>query len=195
MKPFFFLLCTALAGSSSAQTIYLNNASLEGMPGDATMPAGWFGCELGTTPDLLPGYWGVHQEAAEGETFVGIITREDGSWESIGQRLPDKIAAGDCYSFSLELSHSNNYETYNGPLKLRIWGGAQKCGKQQLLFESPFIEKTYWETYQVEFTAEKDINYLTFEAFYREKRFSYRGNVLVDNISGLEKCKRAMLAP
>ena len=66
--------------------IYLTNASFEGEPQDATVPTGWFACELGTTPDILPGFWGVYSESSEGETYLGLITREDGTFESIGQR-------------------------------------------------------------------------------------------------------------
>lgn len=175
------------------QTIYLNNASFEGTPQDATVPAGWFPCELGTTPDILPGFWGVYQEASEGETFVGLITREDGSWESIGQRLSKPLKAEGCYAFSIDVAHSNTYASYNKPLKIRIWGGTQKCVKAQLLLETDFIKDADWEKYEVDFTARQDLNYILIEAYYKEGGFSYRGNALIDNISPIKKCVRAYL--
>ena len=176
-----------------SQSIYLNNASFEGVPQDATIPAGWFGCELGTTPDILPGAWGVYQEASEGDTYVGLITRDDGTWESIGQRLSSPLKAKDCYSFTLDIAHSNTYATYNKPLKLRIWAGSDRCTKSQLLLETDFITDTDWETYEVDFTAKSALNYILIEAHYTTKSFSYRGNVLVDNISPIKKCVRASL--
>ena len=175
------------------QTIYLNNASFEGTPQDATVPAGWFPCELGTTPDILPGYWGVYQEASEGETYVGLITREDGTWESIGQRLSSPLKAKECYAFSIDVAHSNTYASYNKPLKIRIWGGTQKCVKTQLLLETDFIKDTDWEEYEVDFTAKQNLNYILIEAYYKDGDFSYRGNVLIDNISPIKKCVRAYL--
>jgi hypothetical protein len=176
-----------------SQSIYLNNASFEGIPQDATVPAGWFSCELGTTPDILPGAWGVYQEASEGDTYVGLITRDDGTWESIGQRLSSSLKAKECYSFTLDLAHSKTYATYNNPLKLRIWGGTNRCTKSQLLLETDFIKDTDWETYEVDFTAKTTLNYILIEAHYTTRNFSYRGNVLVDNISPIKKCVRASL--
>lgn len=190
-------LMTLLAGLNgailSAQPIFLNNASFEDDAQDATVPSGWFGCELGSTPDILPGQWGVYQPAEEGDTYLGLITREDGTWESIGQRLTTPLKKGDCYALTLFLSHSNNYETYNGELRLRIYGGARKCQKAQKLYESPLIRQSRWEEYQVEFFAKQDIHYLVFEAYHVHQGRAFRGNILIDGISPIEKCIRAML--
>ncbi|NJK84417.1 MAG: hypothetical protein HC912_12160 [Saprospiraceae bacterium] len=111
------------------QDIYLSNTSFEGQPDDATIPVGWFACTPSTTPDILPGPWGVYQEATEGDTYMGLITRGDGTFESIGQRLPKAIKAKECYKFSLDLAHSDTYAGYSEPIKLRIWLGQQKCEK------------------------------------------------------------------
>ena len=43
-------------------------------------------CEDFTTPDILPGFWGEYNEANHGETYVGMITRANGTYESIGKR-------------------------------------------------------------------------------------------------------------
>ena len=184
----FFLL----SGRSEAQ-IYLNNASFEGQPQDATVPVGWLPCEAGTTPDILPGPWGVFTEPSEGQTFVGLITREDGSWESICQRLPESIKASDCHEFELDLARSGSYAGYNDPIRLRIWGGMRKCGKDQLLFTSQLIDHTDWETYKVSFTAKQPINYILIEACFPDRSVSQRGNVLIDNITAIRKCVRAMM--
>lgn len=182
------LLLITLAFANEA--IYLDNASFEGTPQDAMVPVGWFPCERGTTPDILPGPWGVYQEASEGETFVGLITREDGSFESIGQRLKSTLSIDKCYEFTLDLAHSNTYNGYTGAIKLRIWGGTVKCEKRQVLLESKFIEHADWETYKVEFRPEMPINYILIEAYYKDGRFSHKGNILIDNISAIKKCAR-----
>lgn len=175
------------------QAVYLNNPSFEGEPQDATVPTAWFTCQLGATPDVLPGVWGVYQEASEGETYLGLITRDDGSWEDVSQRLPQSLKAGQCYTFSVDLANAKNYETYNGPLKLRIWAGRQRCQKDQLLYESPRIKEARWASYEVEFTPEQPVHYLIIEAYHKDGRFAYRGNILIDNISPIEKCVRAFL--
>jgi hypothetical protein len=191
MKQLTIAAALLLFAIRSAGQIYLINPSFEGEPQDATVPVGWLPCEPGTTPDILPGVWGVYQEASHGNTFVGLITRENSTWESIGQRLKTPLEALQCFSFFLDLAHSKTYSGYNKPLKLRIWGSATKCGKDQLLFESPLIEHREWKRYKVEFTGKKDINYILLEAFYEEGQFSRQGNILIDNISPIKRCARA----
>ena len=186
------LIGLMISGISNWQTpIFFENASFEGKPQDATVPVGWHACAAGTTPDILPGYWGVYQEASDGDTYVGLITRDDGTWESIGQRVKQTLKAKECYAFTLDLAHSKTYSGYNKPLKLRIWGGQNKCDKTQLILETDFIKHTDWETYDVQFYVRKDLNYVILEAFYTETRFSYKGNILIDNLSPIKKCPRA----
>lgn len=192
-KILFLCLCYVAGVFSAGAQVYLINASFEGEPQDATVPTGWLPCERGTTPDILPGHWGVYTEASEGETFMGLITREDGSWESVCQRLSRSLETKECYTFTIDLAHSRTYAGYDGVIKLRIWGGLQKCGKNQLLLETGFIDHSDWETYEVSFTAKLPVNYLLLEAFYSEGSFSHRGNVLIDNISPIKKCIRASL--
>jgi len=176
---------------AQAGPIFLTNASFEGKPQDATVPVGWLPCEQGTTPDILPGPWGVYTEPSAGRSFVGLITREDGTWESICQRLPRTIQPKDCYTFTLDLAHSSTYAGYDQPVKLRIWAGGLKCRKDQILLETDLIDHAEWQTYEVSFTAKSPANYLLIEAFYNDSDFSHRGNILVDNISPIKKCVRA----
>ncbi len=171
--------------------IYLDNGSFEGEPQDATVPVGWHKCAKETTPDILPGFWGVNLEASEGDTFMGLITRENGTVESIGQRLKLPLKFKECYTVSMDLAYSNTYAGYNQPLKLRIWGGKRKGGKDQLIAETDFINHTDWESYSFQFIVKKSINYFILEAHYSDEPFSVRGNILIDNISPLSVCIRA----
>ena len=172
--------------------IQIDNASFEGdEPQDATMPANWHSCRMGTTPDILPGPWGVYLEPSEGETFIGLITRMDGSWESIGQRTGEPLVPGECYSLVVDLAHAKNYSGYNNPLHLRVVGGQVKCARDQVLGQTEFIEHEEWKTYTIKFVPKKEINYIIIEAFYQEGKFSYKGNILIDNIRPIKKCVRA----
>lgn len=198
MRIVLLCCCCFWLGWGSGQTtknfekkIFLTNASFEGPPQDATVPVGWFPCAPGTTPDILPGHWGVYTEASEGETFMGLITREDGSFESVGQRLPEPLAPNECYTFTLDLAHSRTYADYNQPIRLRIWGSQGKCGQEQVIFLSDFIRHADWKTYEVNFTLKNPVNYIIIEAFYQDGKFSHRGNILVDKISPIKKCIRA----
>jgi hypothetical protein len=173
--------------------ITLVNPSFEGdEPQDATVPAGWHACKAGTTPDILPGVWGVYNEPADGETFVGLITRSDGTWESIGQRLSAPIMPRECYTISVDLAYADTYAGYNNPIKLRIWGGVTKCAKTQLLAESPLIDHEDWSTYTFQFSPKEPIHYLIFEAFHSEEPdFSHMGNVMIDHVRPIKVCIRA----
>lgn len=178
---------------SAAQNIFLQNASFEGQPQDATVPVGWHPCALGTTPDILPGPWGVFQEPSDGDTFVGLITREDGTYESIGQRLAQTLSRRECYSLTLDLAHSQTYSGYNQPVRVRIWGGRVKCAKDQLIVRTDYIKHTDWETYEFQFYAKNPINYIIIEAFYNDGGGANKGNILIDNIRPIKKCIRASL--
>ncbi|MEM9888040.1 MAG: hypothetical protein AAF849_19245 [Bacteroidota bacterium] len=188
---FFIGIIFAPSISAQGEDVYLANTSFEGEPDDATVPVGWFACAPATTPDILPGPWGVYQEASEGETFVGLITRHDGTHESIGQRLSSPFKAKECYSFSLDLAFSNTYAGYNNPIKLRIWAGKKKGERGQLIAATDFIENLDWETHNFEFTAKKNYYYIMIEAHYKDGRFSRQGNILLDNLSRFEWCTRA----
>jgi hypothetical protein len=133
----------------------------------------------------------VYREASEGDTYLGLITRSDGSWESITQRLDQTLAVDACYKFTLDLARSATYNQYNRPIKLRIWGGSYKCDKKQLLLETDFIEHVFWKPYEVNFYPKVPINYIILQAFYQEGDFRHSGNILIDNLSPLRACPRA----
>ncbi len=191
----FFILIIILTGSFSLSgQIRLNNPSFEGQPQDASTPDGWIPCNKGTTPDILPGFWGVYQEPADGESYMGLITRDDGTWESVGQKLPSPLKGGECYSLSLDLARSPTYAEYNLPLIFRIWGGRSECGRDQLLSESEAISHTEWKTYEFGLYPKRDFDYIVFEAYYATGKFyQYRGNLLLDDCSIIMPCQRASL--
>jgi len=176
--------------SLKSQIIELFNPSFEDTPQDATVPQGWTGCKEGTTPDILPGFWGVYIPPSDGQTYVGLITRSNGTWESIGQRLPATLERGTCYDWALDLAHSDTYACYNGPIKLRVWISKLKCQKDQLIYESPLIDHTDWRTYLIKFTPYDDYRYIILEAFHSDKPFEYQGNILIDYLREIRVCDR-----
>jgi hypothetical protein len=175
--------------------IRFENPSFEGNPQDGTSPAGWFQCKAGSTPDILPGSWGVYKESSDGNTYVGLITREDGTWEDMIQRLSEPIKKGECYNMSLDLARSKTYAGYNLPVKLRIWGGKERCSRDQMLAQSVLIKHTAWHTYTFEFNPKEDYQYIIIEAFFANGYFSYKGNILIDNVKPLRKCVQASVDP
>lgn len=177
---------------SFSQVITLNNPSFEDEPADATTPMGWFECTDSTTPDIFPGYWGVYDEASDGDTYVGLIIREDRSYEAIGQRTSGTMSTDKCYRFTIDLAHSNAYSGYDAPARLRVYIGATKCGQDQMVFQSEFISHEEWRTYTIEFTPDEASNYIFFEAVDKKGvLMGSKGNILLDAISSIDICSKA----
>lgn len=189
IELFLFVICISFSVNLHSQ-IVLNNASFEDEPADATVPMGWFPVATGTTPDILPGFWGVYHEASDGETYVGLITRFDGSFESIGQRFSSRLDKENCYRFSIDLAQSKTYAGYNDPLKIRIWVSNKKGKRTQMIFESEYITHPNWKTYEVDFQPEFNAKFILIEAFHTDNEVNRSGNILLDNITSLVPCNK-----
>lgn len=187
---FVLLVLISLCYQFTSAQIMLNNPSFEDEPADATVPMGWFACERGTTPDILPGPWGVDLEAEEGETFVGLITRIDGTFESIGQRLSTPLEADNCYTFFLSAASCDTYSGFNRRISFRIYAGNRKCKKSQLLYSSKLVENKDWEVHKIEFTPEKKFKYITIEAFNSDTDNPIKGHILIDNMTSITPCSK-----
>lgn len=194
MKKLFSLIFPLLTvGGQPSGKIYLRNASFEDTPGSGKAPQGWYFDTPGNTPDVLPGAWEIMEpKAYDGKTYIGLITREDGSYEDIRQSLAEPLKAGQCYTFSIYLAHAPKYVGYNKPTRLRICGASEKGGKLEILTFSPLINHSDWKLYKFEITPSRQVTQLVFEAcFAPGVIFKYRGNVLLDLCSPIEKCVRA----
>lgn len=204
----------AMGMSAQKDTISLRNPSFEDTPrkGGYYQNAaqrqknnikGWYDCgiinfNLETAPDIHPSdYWSNTKQPSDGRTYLGMVTRDNDSWESVSQELPTPLKAGQCYSFSIELSKSERYISgsrlnaedkpkynYTTPSVLRMWGGYGYCGTAELLAESVPVKNSEWKTYTFKLSPKANYKYITFEAFYKVPVvFPYNGHILVDNCS------------
>jgi outer membrane protein OmpA-like peptidoglycan-associated protein len=197
----FSLLLAGLAPFSLAaqQIIKLDNPSFEDFPQPAHTPAGWLDCGFAseTAPDVQPNpQFQVTKPAKEGKTYLGMVVRDNNTWEAVGQRLKIPLQKGQCYQFSLQLAKSELYVSkskmtnkdvnYVTPAIVRIWAGNSYCSKDENLADSEPIESSQWRTYTFRLKPKSDYNYIMIEAFYKMPTlFPYNGNVLVDNASDL----------
>jgi outer membrane protein OmpA-like peptidoglycan-associated protein len=204
----FLLLLMQSSAYSQEKIVYLTNGSFEDVPrrgvDSRNSILGWFDCgqsnfpgesppDIHPTPDTA---WEVTKSAIEGNTYLGMVVRENHSWESVSQAVSSTIEGGQCYEFSVYLSQSKIYlsrtswndhlESFTKPIVLRIWGGNSFCQKQELLGESPIIENEDWRKFNFRFEPKMDHRYITLEAFYKTPAlFLYNGNVLVDKASDI----------
>ena len=187
-------------------TIRIKNGSFEDRPraGSLSGPTikAWYDCGAvqfpgESAPDIHPvNFWQVNLPAAEGKTYLGMVVRDNESWESVSQRLTSPITKGKCYKFNVHLARSNKYLSgsrklqgnvevqYTRPAVLKIWGSNGYCGKKQLIAESKAVQNYNWEVYEFEFKAKSSHLFITLEAFYKTPVLvPYNGHILLDALT------------
>jgi len=205
-----FILFSSFSMAVKAQeVISLQNPSFEDIPRKGgEFPStikGWHDCGLAkfpgeSPPDIHPvpaNAWEVSKSAYDGQTFLGMVTRYNDTYESLSQALSTPIQGGVCYNFSAFVSRSEQYksgttrsrnelENFVRPAVLQIWGGNSFCDKAELLGESPSVSNSEWKQYKFLFQPQRTHTYITIEAFYKTPILdAYNGHVLVDALSDL----------
>lgn len=214
----FILICfltIIIVNAKTQDTILLINPSFEDVPrlgGDPNNSMdinGWHDCghqmiSSNSPPDIHPTNppaWGVTMFPYDHDTYLGLVVRYDGTYESLSQKLIQSIKAGKCYSMSVYLAKSSIYfsptprsegERFTNPVSFRVWGGDDFCDKKELLMESGPVVNSEWEKYDFSFLAKRDYSSITIEAYFMSHiAEKYNGHVLVDHISSImeTKCK------
>ena len=203
MKYWMLGFCLIFSNALLAQKIYfLKNASFEGEPRQGAMPGDWDNCGFDgeTPPDLQPSpdpanpYFGVQHYAIDGATYVSLSTRDNNTWESMGQSLSEALLPGRTYEFSVYLAQSETFESisrktgdrvmFTKPVVLKIFGGNADCEKVELLGETTPVDHWEWMEYRFTFQPEQAINYLIFDVFYESLIDGpYNGHILMDHAS------------
>ena len=172
-----------ISSSVIAQDIfYLSNPSFESkIPSKNHMPQGWYsyGYKDESPPDIHgsdTNLWAVNEIPSHGETFVGLVTRSNGSWERIGQQLQYPLSPHKAYYFSIDLNCSPLYlsnsrtsmkvENFVAPTVLRIQGSNTKTNENGILAISTIIDHQEWKTHYFILLPEKDYDVFVLEAFY-----------------------------
>lgn len=184
-------------------TIRLTNPSFEDEPKQSVPPVGWMDCGFRgeTPPDVHPIYppsqgWRVTMDAQDSKTYMGMVVRDNDTWERVSQRTRSILKKGQCYEFSIWLARSRSYVSlshmtqeltnYTTPTVLRIWGGNSVCDRSQLLGESAPVDNNEWKEYHFQFNPVENFQYIVLEAFYETPvLFPYNGNLLLDNASDI----------
>ena len=203
MRYLIIILCTFIINTLttfSQSAIALKNPSFEDHHGQGRVPVGWYSCGAynQTPPDIhhtqYPGAnFEVNTPSAEGNTYLGLVVRDNGTTEGIGQALSEPLKAGKCYTFTFEAARSDTYisissstatiTNFNKAVIIQIWGGDVNCGRNELLGVSPAIQSTSWQRHLITIQPSLTCNHLIFKASFVESRSKYNGNVLIDNIS------------
>jgi outer membrane protein OmpA-like peptidoglycan-associated protein len=184
--------------SQEEGTIFLRNPSFEDMPRNSEPPLGWTNCGFPgeTPPDIHPDpkfEFSVSKKPFDQNTYLGMVTRENETYESVGQQLGEPMVGGQCYEFRIHLARSEVYlsrsritgapSNYNTPIKLVIYGGYSICDRGQEIGSSPVVSNYDWQEFRIKLKPGEDYTHIILEASYKKPvMFPYNGNLLLDNV-------------
>jgi hypothetical protein len=197
----FFLLVLALnsGGLQGQDTIRLANPSFEDQAQHSHVPQEWINCGFvyHSPPDTGPSAeFRSTTRPADGQSFLVLVSRDNGTWERIGGTLDRPLRPGQAYALKVQLAKSDTYfsespvirKTVNFafPLRLRIWGAKVACEARELLAQSPPVDHSDWRSYTLTFEPMLAYSWLIFEAYYEDDTaLPYPGNLCVDDVSPL----------
>ncbi|MCI1265253.1 MAG: hypothetical protein LKG19_01690 [Saprospiraceae bacterium] len=211
MRKFYILFNLSLwvlnlaLSQQNDSVITIINGSFEGTPRCCKPPDSWIDCgsKFETPPDVHPvispnePLFAVTKIAQDGNTYLGMVVRQNETYESINQKLNKPLLAGKCYSFSVYMARSLEYisatttdahklKPFATPALLQIWGGDTCCHRKELLATSPLVENTEWQRFDFEFRSQSKITFFRLEAYFKPlSPFPYNGNILLDNASDI----------
>ena len=199
----FLIICLGFWSSiCGQQSISIFNGSFEkDIHGAGKTPYGWYPYPDAKTssPDIHSRYYtyfNVSQEPSEGDRFISLATRADGSAEGICQYLEEPILSEVKYQLTLDLSLSEKFEShtkdseviqsFNNPCRLEVWGFNRSRVKDTLLAISTTVDHTEWKSYKFFLQPEMQVNDLCLFVSYPPVNSKYtNGNILMDNIQPL----------
>ncbi|MEM6395981.1 MAG: OmpA family protein [Bacteroidota bacterium] len=185
----------------AGELIHLRNPSFEDIGGASDPPIGWSNCGFaGETPvDVHPDprrLFQVFGRAQQGNTYLGMVVRDNETWEAVGQELSSPMIGGQCYDFRIYLARSLQYisqsrmtgreENYNKPAVMRVFGGYSNCDKAEVIGKSSAVSNSDWQEYKLKLEPSEDYTHIIIEVFYKTPVLqAYNGNLLLDNSSPL----------
>lgn len=185
-------------------TIALVNPSFEDdFPRAQALPSGWIdrGNPNESPPDIQPGVFNVFLQASNGLTYVGLVVRDNNTWEGIGQPLNGWMMKDSTYSFSLDLARAKELLSESRATGMRtnfavacilqIWVFNSETKQRELLaFTEPVVHNR-WERYEFKLKPLKgNYNEINLFAYYKANTVSpYNGNILIDNCSPIVQIK------
>jgi hypothetical protein len=175
--------------------IFLENPSFESNPEASVTPEEWesFGPKGESEPDTQPGAFECEKPAYHGNTYLGMVVRDNGTKEAVCQKLSDILGAGKSYGFGIWLAKSDTYMSkssttgmpanYDEPCVLRVWAIDKEHDKIEELGNTKLVNHTDWQLYEFTFTPKQPCDRIMLEVDFKDGKNFYNGNILVDDIS------------
>ena len=193
------MVLPVIALSQGKNPIILSNSSFEDIPQEGKAPVKWFDCKTRgeSPPDIQPGQHSVKTAPSHGSTYLGLVVRDNETYEGVSQRLNSPLEQGQCYDFNIDVCRSPLYMSLSPssgkdanfvtPAKLRIWAGNGFSDRRELLAETAPISNTVWETKNLRLKPKKGtFSFIIFEAYYKTPVVNlYNGHIMLDNASDI----------
>lgn len=197
----FLAVCLPL-NIFSQSDILLENSSFEGNAAAGKTPWGWFDCgSPGNSPtdlhDANSSFFNVEIYPADGVTCLGMVTREDGTIEGVGQKLAHPLKKDQWYRLSFYACYNQDLSSmsqtsqtivsFSNPVVIVISGGNNPCESLETLAISDPIDQVPWNRISLLFKPNQDLNYITIQSEFDPNFFiHYNGNVLMDDLSFIQ---------
>ena len=181
LNALYFNSCVQLlAQCTSVTELQFVNPSFEGPLGAHITPAPWNTCNI--TPDTQPNSWGITLPPSHGSSYVGFVYGGPGWQEGVSQQMNGTFIAGTTYTFTIDLASTNSNQggISPGPAMLVIHGSNTLCGRDQLLWTSPMVSHTNWQTYTVTFVPDQNYPFVYFSIAPQSGMNRY---IMLDNIT------------
>ncbi len=186
-----FILTLFLFDCGLTAQNYITNPGFEGPDGIEVIPEDWFaGCGVMNTPDTQPGWWNIENKPQEGNSFISLLFKEDGTTESVYQKLATPLQAGACYIIEIQLAQAcqdslSDLFPYdlNHPGDLIIRGSTTYgCNNGQILASFKQVSNCNWKKYYAIFQADSTLNYIYLE-FAKGTSVYQNGSILMDDFN------------
>jgi hypothetical protein len=205
----FLFTSRQIAFGQNSNVIKVANKSFEGKP---VIGVSYFnlskwkdrGSELfagETPPDIHPiGAWGNNMLPTEGASYIGLVMRDNETFESVYQKLLGELIADSCYKFSIDIGRSRIYSSrsritdqktnYIQPTIFRLVSYTHEYNfmKEEVLAYTQPIDYFGWESYDFVIKPKKNVSRIALENYFNpEAKVPYNGHILLDNMSDFTK--------
>lgn len=138
----------------------------------------------------------IQHRAKEGNVFITLSTRGNGSYESIAQKLERPLKSGENYKVSLNVSSSENLLSqvinlgdslvrFDALTKIELWASNEICKYEVKLAEQLIDHTLDWKIVEFYFKADAELTHLIIRAYFAEEVLHKHGNILLDKISNI----------
>ena len=196
-KQILFFAFLFLAKTGFSQELLLKNLSFEGRARVGEIPYPWVSCgdRDESQPDTQPGFFDCETKPHHGDTYVGMVVRDNDTQERISQKLTSPLQVGVAYGFSIWLAQSEYYLSHSpttsravnfiAPCILKVWSVNKNGKKVEQLAATNAVNHKDWKEYELVFTPKKTCTHVMLEVCYLDASVPSNGHILIDDMSNI----------